>query len=521
MSPGLPDLEVAKAVVAANPELLPDSEHEPKDLTVSGDSVSVSSSVKDSKEKEISRGSTTSPSVFSRKSYDSPKLLKLPPQKGHPLYRAFRWQFFSVYRKIYTVVFLLNLLWGVVGFSFGDFGSDDYASGKLASDSVATAVAVNVMVSIAVRNEHVINVLFATSIAVPHSFPLWFRRSCAMIYSYGGFHSGCATASAVWYAVYTGIVIREYTSGRQPSPVFVVFASILLALLISIIVLALPNVRQKYHDYFEGVHRFAGWAVLALFWAQLATSAVLRARTTSTPTPAGIILLTSPAFWFLLTATLLVIYPWARLRLCPVTAEPLSAHAIRLHFFTHRPALCSAIRVSDRPLIENHAFATIPRSDGREGFSLVVSAAGDWTRRVIAAPPRALWVRSGPAQGMAAVAKLFSPVVMVATGSGIGPCLGFFVGAPEHDVRIIWSTRNPERTYGAGVVAAVRKADPRACIVDTDRVGRQDLPALAYSVYKESGAEGVVIISNKRVVDWVVFELESRGVPAYGPVFDS
>ncbi|KAK7713975.1 hypothetical protein SLS57_007262 [Botryosphaeria dothidea] len=519
-SPELPGAEVAKAVVAANSDLIPDSEHEPKEFGVSGDNGSVSSFEKEaSKEKTSPRDSTNSSNSSLEKAYDPSKLLELPPQKGHPLYRAFRWQFFSVYRKIYTVVFLLNLLWGLVGFSFGNFGDDVYESGKYASDSVADAVAVNVMVSIAVRNEHVINVLFSTALAVPHWMPLWFRRSCAMIYSYGGFHSGCSTASAVWYAVYTGVVIREYVSGRQPSPVFVILSAILLSLLVTIVILALPSLRQKYHDYFEGTHRFAGWTVLALFWAQLITSAILGGR--KLQTQPGIILITSPAFWFLLAATLLVIYPWARLRRRTVEAEPLSTHAIRLHFSRFRPALCSAIRISDRPMVENHAFATIPRTDGKEGFSVVVSAAGDWTKRMIAHPPRSLYVRSGPNQGMAAITKLFSPVVMIATGSGIGPCLGFFVGKPRHDVRIIWSTRNPRRTYGDAVIAAVRNADPHARIIDTDETGRPDLPALAYSVYKESGAEAISIISNKKVVDMVVYEMESRGVPAYGPVFDS
>ncbi|KAL1628513.1 hypothetical protein SLS56_005858 [Neofusicoccum ribis] len=547
------ELEVAGSLEASNVEILPDFEHKPSDFAHSDDSSDAASTAekdrssveKDaafhdstattsstsiaaedhgSNEKEVGfRDSTATSSTVSTVSkynnYDPSQLHELPPQRGHPLYRAFRWQFFSVYRKIYTVVFSLNLIWGLVGFSVGDFGESIYASGRLVSDRVADAVAVNIMVAIAIRNEHVINVLFSTAIAAPHWLPLWFRRACAMIYSYGGFHSGCATASAAWYAVYTGVAVKEYVSGRQGSPVFVVFASLILALLVGIIVLAMPNLRARFHNHFEGVHRFAGWTVLGLFWGQLIASAILGGRMTGKD--AGIVLITSPAFWFLTVATLCVIYPWARLRQRDVEVEVLSTHAVRIHLDYGRPALCSAIRLSDRPLVENHAFATIPRADGAPGFSCVVSSAGDWTRRIIAAPPRRLYVRSGPNQGMAAVTRLFAPVVMVATGSGIGPCLGFFVGRPRHDVHIIWSTKNPERTYGKDVIDAVLNADPNARIIDTDKTGRPDIVRLAYSVYKDTGAEAISIISNKKVVDMVVYEMESRGVPAYGPIWDS
>ncbi|OJD33401.1 amino acid adenylation domain-containing protein [Diplodia corticola] len=516
-----PLTELALARSLANVDVRPDFEHEPKDFQPFDEDADSSSADNRDLEKDHSyRDSAGSSSLApTAKAYDPTQLLELPPQRGPRLYRDFRWRFFTVYRKIYTVVFLLNLLWGVVGFYFAGFGDSVYDSGKLASDSVASAVAVNVMVGIAVRNEHVINILFSTFIATPHWTPLWLRRSCAMIYSYGGFHSGCTTASAAWYAIYTGVAIREYTSGRQPSPVFVILSSILLSLFVGIIILALPNLRQKYHNHFEGMHRFAGWTVLGIFWAQLISSAILGGRMMNKAP--GIVLITSSAFWFLTTATLFVIYPWARLRKYPIEVDSLSNHAIRIHFAFGRPALCSAIRIADRPLVENHSFATIPRQDGKPGFSVVISSAGDWTRRVISTPPRSLYVRSGPNQGMAAVTRLFSPVVLIATGSGIGPCLGFFVGRPGHDVRVIWSTKNPLSTYGPAVLDMVTAADPHARIIDTDKTGRPDIVKLAYTAYREAGAEAVCIVSNKKVVDMVVFEMESRGVPAYGPIWDS
>ena len=44
---------------------------------------------------------------------------------------------------------------------------------------------------------------------------------------------------------------------------------------------------------------------------------------------------------------------------------------------------------------------------------------------------------------------------------------------------------------------------------------------LAYAAYLESKAEAVVCISNSSVTWQVVHGLERRGIPAFGPIWDS
>ena len=44
---------------------------------------------------------------------------------------------------------------------------------------------------------------------------------------------------------------------------------------------------------------------------------------------------------------------------------------------------------------------------------------------------------------------------------------------------------------------------------------------LAWGLWKESGAECVCVISNGKVTKMVVFEPEVKGVPAFGPIWDS
>lgn len=66
-------------------------------------------------------------------------------------------------------------------------------------------------------------------------------------------------------------------------------------------------------------------------------------------------------------------------------------------------------------------------------------------------------------------------------------------------------------------------ADAKAVVVDSkaEGCGRVDLVGLVWGLFMEERAQGVVVISNPRVTEEVVYELERRGVPAFGAVFDS
>ena len=111
---------------------------------------------------------------------------------------------------------------------------------------------------------------------------------------------------------------------------------------------------------------------------------------------------------------------------------------------------------------------------------------------------------------------------VVSTGSGIGPVLAVVQDLPVRGIecRVIWSTPSPLATYGWDICRAVHEVDNHAIVIDTRREGRLDLVRKAYDLYVESGAEAVFVISNPKLRK-VVYGLESRGVPAFGPVWDS
>jgi hypothetical protein len=225
--------------------------------------------------------------------------------------------------------------------------------------------------------------------------------------------------------------------------------------------------------------------------------------------------------WVLTVLTASVAWPWLRLRRVPVTVLRPSSHAAIVHFdYGVRPSFASGVGISLSPLREWHAFATVT-TPGRPGYRVLISRAGDWTGRFIDDPPSHVWVRGVPVVApMATVATMYERVVYLVTGSGIGPCLGQIL-ADRVPARLVWSTRDPRRTYGDAIVDEVESIQPDAVIWDTTKHGKPDLLELALEAHADFDAEAVFIVSNKSTTLRLVHDLERRGIPAFGPIWDS
>ncbi|KAJ7117428.1 hypothetical protein C8R44DRAFT_854321 [Mycena epipterygia] len=445
-----------------------------------------------------------------------PAALELPVKLGQSsLTRWLHHIAFTYYRKTFTFIFVANLIAFIVILVQKD--------GHPLAPNVGTAASVNLMVALLFRQENVVNLAYEIAISCPHSAPLWLRRRLAKVFHYGGAHSGAGVAAVVWYIVYTAIITRDYVvSPNKWARANLATSYILVTMFCFILAAAHPVFRRRYHDYFEAVHRYSGWVALSTFWIHtIFAGNEYRGLDASQPS-LGRYLIGTPNFWTLCVSTSCSILSWGRLRRHAVYPEVLSSHAIRLHFKYRDMKPFYGLKVSSRPLLEWHAFATIPDDDGSgpKGFSMVVSNAGDWTRDTIANPPTKLWVRGYPMHGLLYTSKLFKKIVVVATGSGIGPCLSLFY-ADVTPRRIFWSTPNPEVTYGKKIMKAVKKADPEAWIWDTKKSGRPDMVAVTYKLVVESQAEAVFIISNPKLTRRVVYAMETRGIAAYGAIFDS
>jgi hypothetical protein len=326
----------------------------------------------------------------------------------------------------------------------------------------------------------------------------------------------------MWYIAFVGIVTKEATTATTTdlmSPAIVILAWLIMVLLLAMVIAAYPTFRFKRHDYFELTHRFSGWLAIALFWPLLLLY-VDKAHQAEHQS-FGITLAKLPAFWILVFLTLSIIHPWLYLRKVPITPEYISPYAIRLHFDFTTIKFGQAFAISKHPLRDWHGFAQFRDLQGPHKFSCLVSKAGDWTSDCIARPPTHVWKRGVPAFGVGYVLKMFRSFIMVTTGSGIGPCLSFLALDDRPPLRVIWQTKSPLKTYGQGVIDSVKALDPDPIVLDTTKTGRQDMFPMVLDLVRTFKAEAVLVVSNPVFTRKMVFDLESRDVPAYGPIFDS
>lgn len=436
----------------------------------------------------------------------------LPVKNGLHGLRWLRHRAFILYRRFFSVVVLSNL--AIACFLlYRKIKEDRYILANL-----ATATSANLCVAVLMRSEPVVNLLFTVCCSIPVSFPLTIRRQCARVFHIGGIHSGCAIAAIAWFTIFTVGASLEF--GKPKDLRCISLAPTILSYLVLVIFIGIgatshPTFRAKYHNAWEMTHRFGGWTCLTLLWVQT----FLATKDLNPHVAPSQAYLHSPPVWLLTIATMAIIFPWLFLRKVPVRSEVLSRHAVRLWFDYTTPVVGTAVRLAERPLVDWHGFATITNPNGK-GFSLIVSRAGDFTGRTIERAPTHIYVRGIPTCGVLRIATLFKSVVLIATGSGIGPCLAVIL-AQKVPCRILWTAPNPEETFGQEIVQSVKNTDPNAVIWNTRTQGKPDMSLLAYRLWKESGAEAVCVISNKRFTTKIVYDMEARGIPAYGAIFDS
>ena len=426
-------------------------------------------------------------------------LTVVPPKPA--LWR--RWtalRIFSYYNRLAAMVLMANAAFVLMGLNLQAINV------QVLSDMVL----INLSIAILIRQQYVINALFWLATRVPLTWPLRVRRSAAKVYHFGGLHSGAALAATAWFTVMVGVQVARYVQAPgSVSPAWLWLSGVLLSLLMLMVIMAQPQIRGRFHNGFERVHRFAGWSALLLFWGL----ALLASYESSSN------LLHSASFWMLVLLTLSIALPWLRLRKVAIEHVRPSGHAVVTRFTHTTPFVGSATALSRHPLLEWHSFANIP-APGEAGFRLIISKAGDWTGRFIEDLPQHVWVKGITTAGVANVETLFKSVVYIATGSGIGPVMPHLLAA-KTPIQLIWSTRSPRKTYGDALVDEILRAQPGALIWDTDERGKPDLLQLAYGAVQAVGAEAVICIANQALTQHVVEALEARGIPAYGAIWDS
>ncbi|KAF8212545.1 hypothetical protein K438DRAFT_1928614 [Mycena galopus ATCC 62051] len=185
----------------------------------------------------------------------------LPDKLQRKKARNLRHLIFSLYRRLFSVVFVTNMTILVTLMFRG--GADAQRVGLM---SLA-----NLFVAILMRQAYVVNVFFNVFCAVPSSSKRRIEYEIATVTT-----DACRQAS---------------------------FVQCRLIMLTS-----------KRHDSFERVHRFCGWTAIILVWAQVVLTNDYRGDKSLSHA-----LVHSPPFWMFLVMTGAIILPWLRLRKVPVT----------------------------------------------------------------------------------------------------------------------------------------------------------------------------------------------------------
>jgi hypothetical protein len=121
---------------------------------------------------------------------------ELPTKTQNPKVRNIRHQIFSLYRRLFGVVFVSNL-----ALFIATVAKQHYSALYLGKIVVA-----NLFCAILMRQEYVVNAFFAVFCAVPSSWPLIIRRICARVYHIGGCklssHSCHLTCSSILFSAF-------------------------------------------------------------------------------------------------------------------------------------------------------------------------------------------------------------------------------------------------------------------------------------------------------------------------------
>ena len=433
------------------------------------------------------------------------------PAWTHPLQRLAKHPRAMHYNRLIALVLLANLallayaVWG-----------GRWWSGTTDLDAIALAARTNLALAVILRQAWLVNLLGRLATLPSTSWPLHVRWAFAKWYHLGGLHVGTAIAGVFWYATYVGWLTYELRQGHvHASVVPVVLAYVSVALLYVILLTAAPGFRASSHDRFEVIHRFGGWTVLVL--SVVSRALFVQGERGSESLVSA--LAREPTVWLLVVAVAGAVWPWLLLRRIPTQVERPAAHAAVVNLPGATPPIGTTRAISREPVIGWHQFALLPPPSGGTGSRMVVSRAGDWTSR--SSTTRRTMSGSGDPDGRRGQRpQAVYEGGLRGHGERIAPLLGHLLTRTPPS-RLVWVTKDTRATYGDALVDEILSCQPDAIIWNTDESGRPDVLRLVYAAFQESGAEAVICVSNKRITWEVVYGLERRGIPAFGPVWDS
>ncbi|RDL41324.1 uncharacterized protein BP5553_01303 [Venustampulla echinocandica] len=435
---------------------------------------------------------------------------KKPAPKKKRISRWILFQlWFNTYRKFFTFAISLNLT-GIVLAALGRF--------PYAENHLGALVLGNLLCAILMRNELFLRVLYMIAIYGLRSWaPVCVKLAATSILQHvGGLHSGCALSGAAWLVFKIVDIIRHHAV--QHSSV-IVTGVITNCLIIISVLSAYPWVRNYHHNTFERHHRFIGWLGLAATWAFVIlgnsydiTRGQWRAGTNS--------LLSAQELWLAVFMTIFILIPWLTLREVPVEVEIPSPKVAVIRFDRGMQQGLLG-RISRTSIMEYHAFGII--SEGRKSpyHYMICGVQGDFTKSLVADPPKAVWTRELKFAGVGHASSMFKRGIRICTGTGIGAALSTCIQSPNWF--LIWIGSDQENTFGPTITGLIHKhIEPERMILwdSKKRGGRPDTMKLLKDTWTSFGAEVIFITSNMKGNDEMMQGCRAAGIHAFGTLWD-
>lgn len=373
--------------------------------------------------------------------------------------------------------------------------------------SAGSLAIIQLLVGVIVRNEPFIAILHRLVALIPCCRYLVNR----MLHCIGGVHISSAISTCIFLSISLlfeshGIIVR-------------MTSVIILLMILSISLMAIPIIRRRNHNIFERFHRYVGWSSILVLIVH-----VICINLDKYP-KFKIEAIFNEAVVITFIVIFIIFLPWAFVRKVRVIYSQPSKDVIIITFPCALHPYGSTTRIS-RNAREWHAFAIALADPMNDQHSTVIAKAGDWTKKLIEdyqagkLPPR-LWVRNIKGLGFMYSIHAYRRVLIVCTGSGIAPALPY-INNPLSTTHtyLLWIGKDHEHTYGEKIWNLLQKTSPNFTLHDTGINGRPN-EILVQEYYWKTQVEAVFIVSNEEFTNRIVNALWRQGIPCFGALFDS
>lgn len=376
----------------------------------------------------------------------------------------------------------------------------------------------NLLLAVLVRNELIVHLLYRLAVGISRIATSGKYYINTAVHYIGGVHAAAATWSCFWLSI---DLYRQLTTSKNL--LLLTTGSLLAILLLAIILTAIPPFRERFHNSFEKIHRYAGWSCLAGVILYLTLSQFL-ATANQIPTLEYFL---NPIFLMLILIIFSIFLPWLTVQKCENFSMYCPSPNVAFLTVPGKADIGTFARIST-DLVEWHSFSVAGMSfnqeTGRSQIQLIIGAAGDWTKNLIEKVqrgdiPKYFWVRRVKPPGFMFSINAYSRVVVVATGAGIAPVLPHIL-ENKHKLYILWIGNKHQLTYGKKMWSLI-SSHRRLKIYDTGELGRPNVGDLAIQLARKFRAQAVFCVSNKAVTKTVVSACLAKGIPAYGASWDS